>query len=348
MRSAVPVLLSLAAFVPMARAHIAFWHNSMYGFNVTQQDFDYDNRPVTPFINYSFQQWWFHNHLSYPPEPGAVFNLPAGQAVNAELSCDKGATSWYASSQGGLAGYPTNWPCPGQASSEFHTLNINDTRGCALAIAYKPNATDVQPDDFVVFSVNHTCVWDLNTAFQVPAGMPPCPEGKCTCAWFWIHSADSGAEQNYMNGFSCNVTDTTSTTPIGKPMLPRRCGEDPDFDEAANPGNCTIGPKYPMYWYQAEGNNMFEGTYMPPAYNSIYGFKDGAQDDIFQDAYVSSLGSSSAGIYPSATPVSKRADGEDVDASLPPPVTTPAPLPTPVPAEHARMHKHHKRLTHRD
>lgn len=60
--------------------------------------------------------------------------------------------------------------------------------GCALAIAYKPDATQVQPDDFVVFSINQTCVWTLNTLFEVPEAMPPCPDGGCTCAWFWIHS----------------------------------------------------------------------------------------------------------------------------------------------------------------
>lgn len=29
---------------------------------------------------------------------------------------------------------------------------------------------------------------------------------------------------------------------------------------------------------------MFEGTYAPPFYNNLYGFKDGAQNDIFDDA----------------------------------------------------------------
>jgi hypothetical protein len=67
--------------------------------------------------------------------------------------------------------------------------------GCALAIAQKPDANDVNPEDFVVFSVNQTCVWNRFTDFQVPADMPACPEGGCTCAWFWIHSPDSGSEQ---------------------------------------------------------------------------------------------------------------------------------------------------------
>ena len=87
----------------------------------------------------------------------------------------------------GNAGYGTNSPCVGQPISQFHTTGFDDVKGCALAIAYKSNARDVKPEDFAVFSVNHTCVWYLNTAFEVP-DLPECPPGGCTCAWFWIHS----------------------------------------------------------------------------------------------------------------------------------------------------------------
>ena len=41
-----------------------------------------------------------------------------------------------------------------------------------MAIAYKSNVTDVQPEDFTVFSVNQTCVWTIFMEFQVPARMP--------------------------------------------------------------------------------------------------------------------------------------------------------------------------------
>jgi hypothetical protein len=37
----------------------------------------------------SFEQWWFHGHLGYPPNEGDVFELPAGGTVTAELACDK-------------------------------------------------------------------------------------------------------------------------------------------------------------------------------------------------------------------------------------------------------------------
>ena len=71
--------------------------------------------------------------------------------------------------------------------SEYHTTGFDDLKGCALAIAYKSDVHDVQPDDFVIFSVNQTCVWEMHTKFQVP-NLPACPEDGCHCAWFWIHS----------------------------------------------------------------------------------------------------------------------------------------------------------------
>ena len=162
----------------------------MWGFNVTQQTFSYDNRPVVPIKNMNFTEWWFHNHLAYPPNVGDIFELPAGQPATAEIACNKGATSFFASADGGdirNASNP-NDVCPGSPSTEYHTNGIADLEGCSLAIAYKNDSAAVQPEDFTVFSVNQTCVWNRLTDFQVPARMPPCPPGGCVCAFFWIHA----------------------------------------------------------------------------------------------------------------------------------------------------------------
>ncbi|CAL1716077.1 unnamed protein product [Somion occarium] len=259
----------------------------MFGFNVTNETFPYDNRPVSPLVDLTFDQWWFHGHLDYPPNPGDIFDLPAGNAATAEIGCNKGATSYFASSEGGDIRNGDS-PCPGSEPSVYHTTGIDDVKGCALAIAYNSNERAIKPEDFAVFSVNHTCVWHRFTDFQVPERMPPCPEGGCLCAWFWIHSPDSGSEQNYMNGFRCNVTGSTSSVPIAKPQVARRCGDDPDNGiMRATPGNCTYGAKQPLYWFQREQNNMFEDTYAPPFYLDLYNFKDGAQNDIFEDSYAS-------------------------------------------------------------
>ncbi|KAL6307621.1 hypothetical protein BKA93DRAFT_727195 [Sparassis latifolia] len=338
MFSAYPVLLALASLTPLASAHAAFFHPSMWGFNVTAQTFSYDNRPVVPLMNMPFDEWWFHGYKSYPPNPGDTFELPAGQAANAETACDKGLTSWWASSEGGNSGFPTDSPCLGQPTTEYHTLGIDDLGGCALSIAYNSDADAVQPTDFTIFSVNQTCVWYLNTAFEVPAGMPPCPDGGCICQWHWIHTPDAGSEQMYLIPFRCEVTGSTSNTPIGTQMLPRRCGADPANGRPdATPGNCTVGPKYPMYWDQAEGNNMFEGIYSPPLYKDLYGFTDGAQDDIFQNAYISSLGpgsgsgSGGAASTPAAAPTSTPA-ASPTSTPAASPTTTPAASPTSTPA----------------
>ncbi|KAF8622851.1 hypothetical protein AX15_006695 [Amanita polypyramis BW_CC] len=262
----------------------------MWGFNVTSSTFPYDNRPVVPIKNMAFQQWWFHNHLAYPPNSGDMFALPAGSPATMEIACNKGATSYFASSEGGDirdSANPNN-VCPKSPTQEYHTNGINDLEGCALAIAYKNDVNQVQPEDFTVFSVNKTCVWTRFTDFSVPKRMPACPEGGCICAFFWIHAPDSGGEENYMNGFRCNITNPTSTVALAQSKIPRRCGADPTNKKLeAAPGNCTYGAKQPFYWFNLERNNMFEGAYSPPVYNELYNFIDGSQDDIFEDSYIS-------------------------------------------------------------
>ena len=148
----------------------------MWGFNVTMQTFPYDNRPVSPLQEYTFDQWWFHGHLDYPPNEGDIFELPAGKPVTTQIACDKGATTFFASDPGGNIQDGDN-PCPGSPISAIHTTGIDDLKGCALAITYKSNVSDVQPEDFTVFSVNQTCVWYRFTDFQVPERMPACPPG---------------------------------------------------------------------------------------------------------------------------------------------------------------------------
>ncbi|KAK0476449.1 hypothetical protein IW261DRAFT_423578 [Armillaria novae-zelandiae] len=282
------IIATLCSAGKFAAGHAALFHPSMYGFNVTGDTFPYDNRPVAPLMDMTFDRWWFHGHLDYPPNDGDIFDLPAGQTATAEIACNKGATSYFASSDGGDIREPDNPNnvCPGAGMDEYHTTGIDDLTGCALAIAYKNDARSVAPEDFTVFSVNQTCVWTRFTDFQVPGRMPPCPDGGCICAFFWIHSPDSGGEQNYMNGFKCNITESTSTVALAKPQLPRRCGSDlANNKQFGFPANCTHGAKQPFYWFNQEQNNMFEGTYSPPIYTDLYNFLDGSQDDIFEDSY---------------------------------------------------------------
>ncbi|KAG9098080.1 hypothetical protein FRC06_006834 [Ceratobasidium sp. 370] len=251
----------------------------MYGFNVTHAPDGRDNRPVAPLKAMDFNTWWMHGHMDNPPNKGDIFELPAGQTVTTEIACTKAATSYFASGEGGDVRDGNN-VCPNSPMATFHTNGIRDLGGCGLAIAYKNDVHAVKPEDFAIFSVNHQCVWNRFTDFAVPAKLPECPGGKCICSFFWIHKADSGGEEMYMNPFDCSVTNATSTTPIPPPQVPRYCPIDKT--------NCTVGAKQPFYWLQNEGNNMFNDFYDPPTYTNDYGFKDGAQDDLWDSTLTSS------------------------------------------------------------
>ncbi|TCD61917.1 hypothetical protein EIP91_007709 [Steccherinum ochraceum] len=320
MISAAPILAAVAALAgaPLVASHAAFWTPAMWGFNVTDSTYPYDNRPLVPLYDMTFDQWWFHGHLDHPPNPGDFFELPAGGVATGQISCDKGSTSYYASSAGGNAGYPTDNVCVGQPMS------------------------NVQPEDFAIFTTNATCPWTLHTDFHIPAAMPECPDGGCICAFFWIHQPDSGSEQMYMNGFRCKVTGATGTTAIGKAALARRCGADPaNGVPNATPSNCTVGPKQPLYWDQKERNNMFEGIYSPPMYLPLYGFESGAQNDIFQAATVNGVpvygadgapGKTSISVAPPAKTTTNNLDhpplpSTTAQAPPPPPSSQPAPPP---------------------
>ncbi|KAG8962101.1 hypothetical protein FRC03_004584 [Tulasnella sp. 419] len=264
-------LLATLGAISTVSAHASIYHPSMYGFNVTAETFGRDFRPHVPLDHELFKDWWFHGHLDYPPHDGDVFELPAGGTAVAEIACHKSATSYWNTSESLKDGRQGNYPCPGQPLAAFHTTGRDGVTGCAMAIVDKANVHDIKPEDFTIFSVNHACVWTRDTEFPVPAKMPACKDGVCHCAWFWIHSPNSGSMQMYMTGFKCKVTNTNeSARKIGKPSLARRC-HDPEigFDEK----NCTVGPKQPLYWYQKEGNTFFEDTYHPPLYNDLYDFK---------------------------------------------------------------------------
>jgi len=138
----------------------------------------------------------------------------------------------------------------------------------------------------------------------------------------------------FMNGFRCKVTNVQSTAKkIGTPQLARRCGADTVTPKAADPSNCTVGAKQPLYWYQAERSTFFEGTYAPPFYNDLYGFPDGAQLDIFVDQagnQVSSgaSGSSSSSVAgPTSTPAVVSSSSPPAAASSS--TSSPAPANTP-------------------
>lgn len=106
-----------------------------------------------------------------------------------------------------------------------------------------------------------------------PSACPPADTNKHR---FWIHRSIGGSDQMYMTPFVCHVTGATNTHAIGRPRAPVNC--------ESNPAKCVQGAKNPMYWKNKEGNNMPEPGQFAPTYSTMYGFREGAQHDMFDDA----------------------------------------------------------------
>ena len=259
-----PFLLLAVSLLPSALAHIGIFHPSVYGFNGP------DSGIHEPLHSMPISRWLFHGNTTPPPD-GAKLQLPAGGNVTIEVACEKRHTSY------GGGDTSQNHPCPTDPPAMHSGSDAPDNllRGCALAIAYKSDANQVRPEDFVVFSVNQYCVKQLRTVFEVPEGMPPCPNGKCVCGWFWQGQVSN--DEMYMNGFDCEVTTNqgASSRQIGQPVPPKECREGME--------PCVVGPKQPMYWANEGANVQVHGHERKPAYMDYWGFKDGAQMDIFVD-----------------------------------------------------------------
>jgi hypothetical protein len=184
----------------------------------------------------------------------------------------------------------------------MHTQNETTAQGTAFAIAYSDDIHSFGLEDLVVFTVLEHTPWHTEATYQVPAAMPACPPGGCTCAYLWVPKG-CGQPNMYMQGFKCKVTGATSTTPVGKGKAPTYCADDTS--------KCVSGPKQMIVWNQKDGNNV-DTTGMPfltaPGYNARNGFKPGPQDDIF-------AGSPSAPASSASTTTSAAASSSSVAAS---------------------------------
>lgn len=249
-------------------AHLAVFTPSMYG---SEPDNINSNHAVQPLQEMTFKEWWWHGDLDKPPPKNAVLSLPARGKVDLEIAANKAFTSMGR----GLLPNPRQPPVPWlneNAWGNMHANKLEDVAGCALGIAYKSDPHKVKPEDFVIFSVAHDCPNKQLQTFKIP-NLPKCPNGRCQCAWFWIHESSGGTDQMYMTPFVCNVTGSTTKRKLGKSIPPRKCDDDKS--------KCIVGAKQPMYWKNLEGNNMPEPPHYAPTYSLKYNFKDGAQNDIF-------------------------------------------------------------------
>jgi len=253
------------------------------------------NGAVQPLQDLSFNDWWMHGpkSLNDPPPGNTIYSLTAGGTVDFEIGGNKAFTSmgrglWHHDGQS-----PRNPPSSNPWYAEWLGQNIHspkrtDVAGCALGIVYKSDIHAVRPEDFVIMSVVKDCIARSLQAFDIPA-LPACPNGKCICAWFWIHNSIGGTDQMYMTPFQCNVANP-SNRQIGKPVPPVRCDGQPPCYLYPNWGNKTTvcrKPLQPMYWANKEGNNMANPTnaQCAPIYSHEYGYPDGAQHQIFTDSF---------------------------------------------------------------
>ncbi|PRP81433.1 hypothetical protein PROFUN_10963 [Planoprotostelium fungivorum] len=262
--------LLLLCLMASSAAHYAMMHPSVFNINDTKGDSFRNNWPMS---GYNFSNWWFHGNIDSPPPKGVVFNLPANGQVYTTLVTNMPMTQptvpdpWY------QFGRETTSECLTltQLHAVLHTDNRNDTRGCALAIAYKSDPKQVTVKDFVVFSVVHDCIKQQNQSFSIP-NLPNCPNGQCLCFWLW---QAKGRSEQFMTAFTCNVTGAkpdAQAIDYARAQPARKC---------YNPARCYQGPRYPYYVYQRAGNNMPEIPHQPPYYSILYGWSEGAQHDIF-------------------------------------------------------------------
>ncbi|PRP86646.1 hypothetical protein PROFUN_05125 [Planoprotostelium fungivorum] len=274
-------LLVVILALMVATGHIAMWHPSVFD---PEQEDNNANGNANPLENMDYDTWWWHGNLNYPPNAaywtdknqrlgltknaGTVFEIPANGVIDLDLATNRAFTQW-----GWDGKYQVEDPraSPDPWQNSFYT----NVAGCAVGIAYKSNRFDIKPEDFVIFSVEHDCPARFLQNFSVP-NLPACPNNLCHCAWFWIHKSAGGTDQMYMTPFQCNVTNALATAPqidYANARAPRKC---------ANPADCVQGPRHPMIWkVNDQDDNMPEPGGSAPTYSILFGFKNGAQRDIF-------------------------------------------------------------------
>ncbi|KAF7288315.1 hypothetical protein HMN09_01406000 [Mycena chlorophos] len=271
-------------------AHMAPWHHGMYCLNGTTPGVDDQDTSVivNPLFNLTKDDWWFH-HVDgcdeFPPDKGDFLELPANGEFTVEIAVNRAFTSLsYGGTRVGLFGDGNNYTnglgdgvdCIGEL--QIHTQNESMAAGTAFAISYNSNLADVTPENLVVFTTLWHTPWKMLATYQVP-NLPACPKGGCICAWGWVPNG-CGEPNIYMTGFRCTVTGTPGKSALALPAIaPTWCQD--------TPHNCTSGPRQMIFWNQLDGNNIevegYDLSGMPksPAYNSVLGFKQGAQTDIF-------------------------------------------------------------------
>ncbi|KAL2870969.1 lignocellulolytic auxiliary activity family 14 protein [Aspergillus lucknowensis] len=283
-----PTLLlgSGALTLPLTTAHTVAWTKGMYCFGGPDPSTDNPNTntAVSPLYDLDQSDWWFQHDRgcdAAPPADGEVLSLPAGGTFTVELAHNRAMTSFsyegqFASDWPDGKEHPEDWSGPEgdciQDDGALHTKSWATAAGTAFAISYADSLGNVTMDDLVVFTVLEHTPWKRLATYEVPADLPACPEGGCTCAWLW--DPDGCGQPNiYMAGYKCEVRGATSTKQLAAAQAPVYCEDDSS--------KCVTGAKQMIAWNQKTGNHVVPPSGKTPMYNAAWGFKNGAQNDIF-------------------------------------------------------------------
>jgi hypothetical protein len=286
----IAVPTALLALVAVSQAHTVGWAKGMYclGGNVTGVDDQNTELAVNPLYQKSFKDFWFQHDRGCdlaPPAPGDILELPAGGQVTLELAHNRAQTTL--SYNGQYAGewpdgksHPEDWNGNGvgdgciQDDGAMHTYNQSSAAGTALAISYQSSLSQVTLENLVVFSVLENTPWKRLAVYDIPAALPACPPGGCTCAWLWLPGI-CGTPNEYMGGYKCNVTGATSTAPVGVAKPPVYCADDAS--------KCQAGPKQMIIWNQLEANNVSPPAGATPGYNTKNGWAAGRRSHLIMN-----------------------------------------------------------------
>lgn len=266
------MLAALLAVLPLASAHLALWHPSMFGASKARA---MDAEPHNPLkqqcmpgdthCNMPGTTWFAHGYKNLEPEAGQFLPITSGGQQTFEISTHPAFTKAF-STQPQTVNDPKNWwAAYGGDNGPMHTSNkpgqpVDNSRfgGTYIAIAYVSDINVVTPYAMTVISVNSTSPWQRETVYKFPAGMPPCPPAGCICTWGWNHLRNHGegygsefvsaceisegrtANIQYNIAFRCKVDgQVNGNNRIWQGKVPVKCDTDPS--------KCVKGPKQPMY-----------------------------------------------------------------------------------------------------
>ncbi|KAF7330347.1 hypothetical protein MVEN_02473000 [Mycena venus] len=292
---------------PFAVAHVAAWHKGMYCLNGTTPGFDDQNTNsiANPLFNLKKEDWWFHgiDHCDqFPPADGDFLELPANGEFTVELAVNRAFTTLsYDGINTGM--FYSFW-------IDIESISLQES---SLTARTTPMASEVWTASALLISIRRTSQWRLDPLSQYhirhattfcrkrislfsqlftthPGNvLPPMrcqtfpPVLPAAASALGAGSPMAAANLTYTCkarlGFRCQVTGEPGKTALASAVPPTWCED--------SPADCTTGARQMIYWNQAEGNNIdvsgndSRGFPKSPAYNSVLGFDEGAQHDIF-------------------------------------------------------------------